>query len=68
MKPTPYLTEQPKEPPPGCQEMPGFCLDVFDGSAWLRLDGTVTDKWDERGVWPTWEAVVAARDKFYPTP
>lgn len=56
--------KQPKEPPPGCQEIPGFILDVFDGSAWMRADGTVTDKWAERGVWPTLEDAAAAREKF----
>ena len=42
--------------PPGCQEIPGYILDVFDGSAWITQDGKVTDKWHERGIWPTPEA------------
>ena len=42
--------------PAGCQEIPGYILDVFDGSAWITQDGRVTDKWHERGVWPTPEA------------
>ena len=33
----------------------GYIVDLFDGSAWLKLDGSVTDKWEERGVWATEE-------------
>jgi len=42
--------------PKGCQEILGYILDVFDGSAWITQDGQVTDKWHERGIWPTPEA------------
>ena len=42
--------------PKGCQEIPGFILDVFDGSAWITQDGQVTDNFIDRGVWPTKEA------------
>lgn len=45
-----------KPVPEGCMEIPGYILDVFNGSAWITQDGHVTDKWEERGVWPTPEA------------
>jgi hypothetical protein len=45
-----------RDVPEGCQEIPGYILDVLDGSAWITQDGQVTDKWQERGVWPTPEA------------
>lgn len=46
---------QPKEVPEGCMEIPGFIIDVFDGSAWLTQDGKVTSRWEERGFWQTIE-------------
>jgi hypothetical protein len=45
-----------RDVPAGCQEIPGYILDVFDGSAWITQDGRITDKWHERGIWPTPEA------------
>lgn len=54
-----------REPPEGCQEIPGFILDIFDGSAWLTQTGQVTDKWEERGIWPTEEAASAALETFF---
>ena len=45
-----------RDVPAGCQEIPGYILDVFDGSAWITQDGQVTDKWHERGIWPTPDA------------
>lgn len=45
-----------RDVPKGCQEIPGYILAVFDGSAWITQDGQVTDKWQERGIWPTPEA------------
>lgn len=48
--------QPPDDVPAGCQELPGYILDVFDGSAWITQDGQVTDKWQERGIWPTREA------------
>jgi hypothetical protein len=54
-----------RDVPEGCQEIPGFILDVFEGSAWLRIDGTVTDNWGERGVWPTEASARAALDQFF---
>ena len=45
----------PKEPPEGCQEIPGFIVDLFEGSAWLTKDLQVTTVWAERGVWATQE-------------
>lgn len=46
---------KPKEPPEGCQEIPGFIVDFFDGSAWLTKECQVTTEWDKRGVWATYE-------------
>lgn len=43
----------PKPPPEGCQEIPGYIVDLFEGSAWLTKDLQVTKVWSERGVWPT---------------
>ena len=45
----------PKEPPEGCQEIPGYIVDLFEGSAWLTKDLQVTTVWAERGVWATQE-------------
>lgn len=53
-----------REVPPGCEEHPGFILDVFDGSAWITQDGRVTTEWAERGVWPTEEAAAQAMHQF----
>lgn len=50
--------------PEGCQRIPGYILDVFDGSAWITQEGRVTDKWHERGVWPTQEAAAEAMQRF----
>ena len=49
--------------PEGCMEIPGYILDVFDGSAWITQDGRVTDKWAERGVWPTPEAAAEMMER-----
>ena len=54
-----------REVPKGHQPAPGFILDVFDGSAWLRADGSVTDKWEERGVWATEASARDALDRFF---
>ena len=45
-----------QEVPAGGQKIPGYILDVCDGSAWITPDGQVTDQWQERGIWPTPEA------------
>jgi len=45
----------PKEPPKGCQEIPGYIVDLFEGSAWLTKGLQVTTVWAERGVWATQE-------------
>lgn len=37
----------------------GYCIDMFEGSVWLRRDGSVTPNWDERGIWPTLEEAQA---------
>lgn len=41
----------------------GYCIDMFDGSVWLRQDLSVTHDYAERGVWPTIEQAEAARTK-----
>jgi len=56
--------DEPKQVPEGCVECPGYILDMFDGSVWITQDGRVTDKWEERGVWPTFEAAEQARNLF----
>lgn len=56
--------EEPKGVPPGCVEIPGFILDVFDGSAWMTADGKVTDVFAERGIWPTQEEAAEAMKRF----
>jgi hypothetical protein len=55
--------DKPIEPPPGCQEISGFILNVKDG--WVTRDGQLTTVFSERGVWPTQEAAEAARDAFF---
>lgn len=50
----------PKEPPEGCQEIPGYIVEIFKGSAWLTKDLQVTTVWRERGVWATQEEANAA--------
>lgn len=50
--------------PAGAQEAPGYIVDIFDGSAWLTKDLMITDKWSERGVWPTANAAQKAMDEF----
>lgn len=52
------------EVPLGCVEAPGYILDLFDGSAWMTQDGRVTDRWNERGVWPTAESAAEAMRRF----
>lgn len=58
------MNNEVKGVPEGCVEIPGFILDVFDGSAWMTQDGQVTDRWPERGVWPTAEAAEEALHRF----
>jgi hypothetical protein len=57
--------DKPIDPPPGCQEIPGFILKAKDG--WVTQDGqfAFTTVFSERGVWPTQEAAEAARDAFF---
>lgn len=55
-----------QEIPAGCQEIPGYILDVFDGSARITQDGRVTDKWQERGIWPTPEAAAEMMQQLTP--
>ena len=55
--------DKPIDPPPGCQEIPGFVLVVNGG--WVTQSGQFTTVFSERGVWPTQEAAEAARDVFF---
>lgn len=55
----------PIEPPPGCQEIPGYIVQVGN-RAWLTQGGQLT-RWRRRGVWPTLEEADAAREKFCQT-
>lgn len=56
---------KPIDPPPGCQEIPGFILSVFGGRGWFTQDGELTNDWNKRGVWPTQAEAEAARDAFF---
>lgn len=55
----------------GCPEdtdriyIPGHILALKDGKRWLRQDGSVTDVFAERGVWPTEDDASAALDSFF---
>lgn len=53
----------PQEPPPGCQEIPGFILTLKSGG-WLTKEGFPTWIFEERGVWPTQEAAEEAMSAF----
>jgi hypothetical protein len=55
--------DKPIDPPPGCQEIPGFVLVVNGG--WVTHDGQFTTVFFERGVWPTQAEAEAARDAFF---
>ena len=55
--------DKPIEPPPGCQEIPGFILVVGEG--WVTQDGRHTLEFSARGVWPTQAEAEAARDAFF---
>ena len=57
---------KPQNPPPGCQVLPGFIVEVNTllVPAWLRHDGTVTVDWTQRGIWPTAKAAQGARRRF----
>lgn len=56
---------KPKEPPEGCQEIPGFILPLPCGKRWYTKDGRITIHWRERGVWPTAEAARKAMCRFF---
>jgi hypothetical protein len=53
------------EPPPGCQEIPGFIVETRERDQWLTQSGGITDDWRMRGVWPTQSEAEAARDAFF---
>lgn len=57
------MNELIADPPPGCQAIPGYIVELFDCSRWLRRDGTVTMVWSERGVWESPEAAGEAMRK-----
>lgn len=40
----------------------GYVLECPGG--WLTYEGRVTDRWQERGVWPTLAKAQVALDKF----
>lgn len=56
-------TAEIRDVPKGCQEITGYILDVFDGSAWVTQDGRITTEWSERGVWPTQEAAAEMMER-----
>jgi len=61
---TPHAGLEIRGVPPGCLPTPGYILDILNGSCWITQAGTVTDKWHERGIWPTPEAAAAARRRY----
>lgn len=58
------MNKQPIDPPKGCQEIPGFIVEIARGGPWLTKDGWWTTEWLERGVWDTPEAAEAAAAKW----
>ncbi len=50
--------------PTGCEPAPGWILEVAEHGPWFRQDGTITDVWAERGVWPNVEAAKNAMSQF----
>jgi hypothetical protein len=50
--------------PAGCETAPGWILEVAAHGPWLKLDGSITDIWAERGVWLTVDDANAALDRF----
>ena len=50
--------------PAGCEPAPGYILEVAENGPWLRQDGSVTDQWNERGVWATSAEAAAALERF----
>lgn len=55
----------PIDPPPNCQEIPGYILVVEIGKKWITKDGLVTEDFAERGIWATPEDADRALDKFF---
>ena len=53
----------PLEPPPGCVEIPGFCVEVRRLGLWLTQTGEWTDRRELRGIWPTAELADAAMER-----
>ncbi len=56
--------DKPIDPPPGCQEIPGFILVVFGGRVWFTQDGELTNDWNKRGVWKTVQEAETAHATF----
>lgn len=58
------MTTPPREPPPGCLEIPGICVEAGRQGTWLTQDGK---RWtmdrSERGIWKTNESALAAAEK-----
>ena len=58
------MKEPIQEPPTGCVEIPGFILPLPVLKLWFTQTGELTNIFQRRGVWPTVEAALDARDKF----
>lgn len=54
------MSSEPIDPPPGCQEIPGFIVELGREGPWLTQDGFLTSDWKRRGVWETAEAAETA--------
>lgn len=52
------------DPPIGCIETEGFILVNEIGKLWLRKDLTITDIWEERGIWETAEDAETALNRL----
>lgn len=59
------MSDEVRPVPPGCEEAPGYILELFDGEVWLTQSGGVTTEWNTRGVWPTPEAAQAALSRAF---
>lgn len=50
--------------PEGCEPIPGYIVECRNGTGWLTKDGSVTQVWQERGVWATPELAADAAERF----
>lgn len=55
-----------KPVPVGHEPAPGYILEVLNGRGWFTQDGFISNRWSERGVWPTPEAAEDALENFHP--